>query len=359
MSEAPAVEMFGESWPDRERLATHSGFDLDEIEEIVDELQLIVKTATRLGWVLDLDTPVDAILAGDGDDPESFVTGDTHLLGHPQALRQYEGRLLNALGLLVPLGDRIRLARELSALCSVLESLVEQYRELADSGVAVSTAPRDLGLERMVEDAIELAPDLLSHHGYNIVGTPQRQVRLPSGRRLDLLAELDDGSLLVIELKRLAAGEAAVEQCSAYVEELRATSESVPVNGLVLGDGIDALEADTGRKDIQALPLRLLDLPTARAQRWLWWTSVPTSARERPDAVVAVAADGHTPVAVWSLSERAVPWMPGLVGSWMPEDDGWGCPVPLSWSRDHTQWSTTERNKLVASQLEYLAQLDD
>lgn len=351
--------MFGDGWPDRARLATHSGFGLDEIDDILDELQLIVKTATRLGWVLDLHTPVDTILAGDAEDPESFVTGDTHLLGHPEALHQYEGRLLNALGLLVPLGDRVRLARELSALCSVLESFVEQYGELADSGTAVSTAPRDLGLERMVEDAIELAPELLSHHGYSIAGTPQRQVRLPSGRRLDLLAELDDGSQLVIELKRLAAGEDAVDQCSAYVEELRATSDSVPVNGLVLGDGIDALEADTGREDVQALPLRLLDLPAARAQRWLWWASPPTSAREHPDAVVAIAADGHTPVAVWPLSDRSVPWIPGLIGSWMPDDEGWGCPVPLSWNRDHTQWSAADRTELVASQLEYLAQLDD
>ncbi len=350
MSRPRAVELFGPDWPDRDRLASDSGLPMALVDSLTDDLRFVVKTCTRLGWSVDLESDPQALLALD-DESFSEVRPGVRLFGHPSALNGGSDGVLNPLNLLVALCDRRGSDESTQQEQSFMTALTTQSRDLTASKVRVVTAAQDLGLEKLIEEAIEEAPELLAHHGYDIVRSPQRQTRLGNGKRPDLIAGLRDGSTLVIELKRFGLTDEAVDQCAGYVDFLRLDEPGRRVRGLVLGDGVGDFESGTGRDDIDALPLRLLDLPSARAQRWMWWTRRPAKPELPPHAVIAVAADSMTPVAVWPSEGRQAPVAAGDYGAWTPIR-GWCCPVPLDWDRDSSTWSREDRTELVRQRLD-------
>ena len=347
MKNATRIDLFGPDLPNRERLARELGVTRSTVDMVTDEFQFIVKTCTRLGWVVDLDTDP---LEGEGSDGKPPKV--RNMFGHPNALVDARNRLLPSTDLSLVLGDRLGWTAdtEMSVAWNFVSAFNEQVGEAVDSGRYLRTKVQDLGVEALAEEAFELAPDLLRQLGYPIVGTPASQHILGNRKRPDLICTLEDGSTLVVELKRYGVTFDAILQCAGYVDYLRDHDGHQQIRGLVLGDGIDEVEDSTGRSDIEAKPLRAFDLPAARAQRWVWWSTQPTAA-DRPECVVAVAADGTTPVAAWPSLGHEPPVEPGSLGAWPPEQ-GWCCPVPLDWPRDQDQWGAGNLAGVVQRRLQ-------
>lgn len=168
MSRPGTVELFGAEWPDRDRLASDSGLSMALVDSLTDELQFVVKTCTRLGWSVDLESDPQALL--DLDD-ESFnaVRPGVRLFGDPSALISGSDRVLSPLHLLQALGDRRGSDDYSQQELPFITAITAQTRDLTASEVKVATAVQDLGLEKLIEEAIEEASELLARHGYDIV----------------------------------------------------------------------------------------------------------------------------------------------------------------------------------------------
>jgi len=112
---------------------------------------------------------------------------------------------------------------------------------MSDCFVADASAHRESVLEDWAQDYLE------EFHSWRCVG---RQVRLPSGRRLDLLFEdgpvpigeertVDNVGYVVVELKSAQATPRDVAQLCDYVTELRELGWGRSVKGLLLAPDID------------------------------------------------------------------------------------------------------------------------
>lgn len=342
-----------EGVPDAARLATEVGLAVEAVDEALAELAHILKTSTRLGFLVDL-----AITDEDWDHVDDEVwqrTREHRYFGHTNAfdLNETNGysHTVDLIDAALALHDRSGMSMD--DVINLVTAFAGQVDEVDVDGVEMKIARRAIGYEKDIEAEVEQDPSVLAFHGY-VVTSVDRQPHFGTSGRGDLVCELVDGSLLVIELKRWSIVEEHLEQIQRYMAHLRQTQPGRQVRGLPLGDGIDWLGHTSGwpiagwPDDIDAVSARHLDLPSGRAQRWLWWHQ-PPDPYFTPDAVVAVAANGRTPVRVWERSGRPSP------GSTAEDLDdwervaGWSRPVPLSpdWGPDPDAWT--------AGQIEALA----
>ena len=108
--------------------------------------------------------------------------------------------------------------------------------EIAEGG-PVRMDRTNVGLERVLEVWIERDPTLI-FDGLRIVG---RQITLPNGGRLDLLAISPEGAWVVVEIKAGPLSSGALTQALSYVENI-ATLESQDLRRLLERNGSSNLQ---------------------------------------------------------------------------------------------------------------------
>lgn len=351
--------IFGAEFPDIGRLCADTGISATRVTALVDELAHILKTATRLGLVIDLAHEPDDWTDSRGE--HRSPDRERILMGHSNALdlnEELDDELVfDLLDAGIALSDR--LGPEEDYYLDFINAFASQVSEQAEGRARLSVQPRFLGREADVESEIYADPSVLEFHGY-VLTRITRQPHYGSAGRGDLLCEVDDGSLLVIELKRHQVSDWDLPQVQRYMDHVRSDNPGVVVQGLLIGDGIDYLgftddwPVPGWPGDVRAIAARQLDLPLTAAQRWLWWQQQPDD-DFTPDAVIAVAANSTTMVRVWPRLGRPLPEQDPNQPYGFDLLGGWSCPVPLWWDRDPSAWSRVALEDLVTSRMEWLS----
>jgi hypothetical protein len=277
------VQLFGEV-PDVERVASDAGVDAVVAQRLLVELAWIAKTITRVGK--------GYVLGGQG-------------FSRPDSAADLELSVANSLGsdyvapddtswvsedeLSLTLSDRSGAALEVTD--RVVDSLVAQVAERA--GAPLTVATRLLELERIVEDQLMADLSVLDIWGWGL-DEVRRQVRLDARNRADIVGRRQDGTWVVVELKRGAALEETAHQVLRYLPLVQSEfAEGGPVEALVIADGDDEEFHDIAigvPETLTYLPTRCLNLPVCRPQVHQLFDG------EVPIGSVTLAADGLTVV---------------------------------------------------------------
>jgi hypothetical protein len=182
------------------------------------------------------DDLVDAIDVGELEDVASLLGLDEHLVERypPVGPAVVLAFALDWLGYGEP--DRAD-----EAVYEEINSVLMNWTDRVRSTYRLSS----VGLEQRFEDWLAARPETLNRVGLH-VSLESRQLKLPSGRRLDLLFRFDEdcdwgrsGDLLVVELKAGRSSIAAVEQLRRYVDEVGqvVATDGQDVTGILIADG--------------------------------------------------------------------------------------------------------------------------
>jgi hypothetical protein len=269
--------------PDPARTASDSGLDRLTTEQVLLELAWITKTISRIGkgYVLGSGAFSRPGSEADQEYAASAQMGDEFELPEDSAWVMED-----EIGF--ALADRTGLGEEEAS--AVVTSVAQQVDE---HGGGLRTAMKLLEVERVVEDQLMDDPSVLAIWGWGLSDV-RRQVRLSDSSRADLVGRRDDGTLVVVELKRGAALLDSAEQVLRYLPLAQEKfGRAEPAVGLVIADGDDDEfhEFAAGvQESISYLPVRCLDLPACRPQQHRVETPAGEAGR------LTVAADGITVV---------------------------------------------------------------
>ena len=277
--EAPTVASVAEVFDDR-----HEPL----VRRVLDELAFVMKTCTRLGRTVVVETDDGlCLLWGHRDAPtmEALRRGGTR----PFDLTALEGPTVGEDDLIDVVTTRQLLPTAVAG--AVVAELFTQVADLHRDGVPVATPTRWLGEEEALEAELIGGLDALAWFGFDL-RLHRSEPDLGLAERPDVVCRDADGGWVVLELVRGTAEGVMADQLTGYVDAVadQLAGPGEAVSGYLLSDGTAPGFAEhlAGDDRLGQLNLRALDLPSTRAQRW------DVALPDGSAGWVAVAADGDT-----------------------------------------------------------------
>ena len=254
------------------------------VRRVVEELAFVMKTCTRLGRTVVVETDDGlCLLWGHRDAPtmEALRRG-----AGPFDVADLEGPTVGEDDLIDVVTTRQLLPTAVAG--AVVAELFTQVAALHRQGLAVGTPTRWLGEEEALEAELIGNLEVLGWLGLDL-RLHRSEPDLGLAERPDVVCRDAEGGWVVLELVHRSAQADMAALLTGYVDavadQLAAPGE--PVVGYLLSDGAApgfALDDDR----LGQLNLRALDLPSTRAQRW------DVGLPDGSAGWVAVAADGET-----------------------------------------------------------------
>ena len=283
-----SVRMFDEAPTVASVAAVFDDRYLPLVQRVLDEMAFVMKTCTRLGRTVVVETDDGlCLLWGHRDAPtmEALRRSGSRTFD----VTKLEGPTVGEDDLIDVVTTRQLLPTAVAG--AIVAELFTQVADLQQDGTSVGTPRRWLGEEEALENELIGNLGALSWFGMDL-RLHRAAPDLGEAGRPDIVCRDVDGNWVVLELVRETADVPMVEKLTAFVDAVadQLAGDGEAVSGYLLSDGTSEGFLDEMRHDdrLSQINLRALDLPSTRPQRWD--VALPDGRR----GWVAVAADGDT-----------------------------------------------------------------